>query len=108
MCRYYLDWLLFETSENSDEPIWRKVEKTSFLAFLRGLRGIRGINIFPNNVKITRKSNERFSSNSVTDGRTDARTDERESLGLQRLRRETKNQTILMNQSEEKLRKHRF
>ena len=33
------------------------------------------------------KSNERFSSNRVTYGRTDAR----ESLGLQRLRRETKN-----------------
>ena len=30
------------------------------------------------------------------------RTDGRDSLGLQRLRRETKNQTLSMNQSEEK------
>ena len=37
------------------------------------------------------KSNERFSSNSVTYVRTDVRADGRESLGLQRLRRETKN-----------------
>ena len=38
------------------------------------------------NCKVSEKSNERFSSNSVTDVRTDGR----ESLGLQRLRRETK------------------
>ena len=43
------------------------------------------------NCKVSEKSNERFSSNSVTDGRTYVRTDARgrESLGLQRLRRET-------------------
>ena len=40
------------------------------------------------NCKVSEKSNERFSSNSVTDGRTDGRTYGRESLGLQRLRRE--------------------
>ena len=43
------------------------------------------------NCKVSEKSNERFSSNSVTDARTHGRTDARESLGLQRLRRETKN-----------------
>ena len=43
------------------------------------------------NCKVSEKSNERFSSNSVTYGRTHARTHGRESLGLQRLRRETKN-----------------
>ena len=43
------------------------------------------------NCKVSEKSNERFSSNSVTDGRTYGRTHGRESLGLQRLRRETKN-----------------
>ena len=43
------------------------------------------------NFKVSEKSNERFSSNRVTDGRTDACTNGRESLGLQRLRRETKN-----------------
>ena len=46
------------------------------------------------NCKVSEKSNERFSSNSVTyvrtDVRTDVRTHGRESLGLQRLRRETK------------------
>ena len=42
------------------------------------------------NCKVSEKSNERFSSNRVTDGQTDGRTDRRESLGLQRLRRETK------------------
>ena len=47
------------------------------------------------NCKVSGKSNERFSSNSVTHVRTDARTDGRESLGLQRLRRETKNFTFL-------------
>ena len=45
--------------------------------------------------KVSEKSNERFSSNSVTYVRTyvrtHGRTDGRESLGLQRLRRETKN-----------------
>ena len=45
--------------------------------------------------KVSEKSNERFSRNRVTHERTDARTDGRtngrESLGLQRLRRETKN-----------------
>ena len=53
------------------------------------------------NCKVSEKSNERFSSNSVTDVRTDARTNERESLGLQRLRRETKNgkNTDLNNQN---------
>ena len=43
------------------------------------------------NCKVSEKSNERFLSNRVTYGRTYGRTDERESLGLQRLRRETKN-----------------
>ena len=43
------------------------------------------------NCKVSEKSNERFSSNSVTYVRTDGRTYGRESLGLQRLRRETKN-----------------
>ena len=38
------------------------------------------------NCKVSEKSNERFSSNCVTDGRTNGR----ESLGLQRLHRETK------------------
>ena len=64
------------------------------------------------NCKVSEKSNERFSSNSVTyvrtRVRTHGRTHGRESLGLQRLRRETKNQTIPMNQSEEKLRKPHF
>ena len=35
-----------------------------------------------------------------TDERTNGRTNARDSLGLQRLRRETKNQTIPVNQSE--------
>ena len=39
------------------------------------------------NCKVSEKSNEQFSSNPVTD----ARTNGRESLALQRLRRETKN-----------------
>ena len=43
------------------------------------------------NSKVSEKSNERFSSNRVTDVRTYAHTDGRESLGLQWLRRETKN-----------------
>ena len=47
------------------------------------------------NCKVSEKSNERFSSNSVTDGRMDARTNERESLGLQRLHRETKKTQII-------------
>ena len=61
------------------------------------------------NYKVSEKINEWFSSNSVTDvrtyvrtdGRTDARTDGRESLGFQRLRRETKNgqHTDLKNQN---------
>ena len=42
------------------------------------------------NCKVSEKSNERFSSNRVTDARTHVQTDGRESLGLQRLRRETK------------------
>ena len=46
------------------------------------------------NCKVSEKSNERFSSNSVTYihtyARTHGRTDGRESLGLQRLRREIK------------------
>ena len=29
MYRYYLDWLKFQKSENSDEPIWRKVMNES-------------------------------------------------------------------------------
>ena len=41
------------------------------------------------NCKVSEKSNERFSRNRVTYGRTHGR----ESLGLQRLRRETKNST---------------
>ena len=41
------------------------------------------------NCKVSKKSNERFSSNSVTDGRTDGH----KSLGLQRLHRETKKST---------------
>ena len=47
------------------------------------------------NCNVSEKSNERFSSNRMTyglrDARTHGRTDARESLGLQRLRRETKN-----------------
>ena len=43
------------------------------------------------NCKVSEKSNELFSSNSVTYLHTHARTHGRESLGLQRLRRETKN-----------------
>ena len=43
------------------------------------------------NCKVSEKSNERFSSNSVTHVHTHVRTYARESLGLQRLRRETKN-----------------
>ena len=46
------------------------------------------------NCKVSEKSNERFSSNRVTYGRTDVHTDGRESLGLQRLRRETKNDVL--------------
>ena len=42
------------------------------------------------NCKVSEKSNERFSSNSVTYVSTDVRTHGRESLGLQQLRRETK------------------
>ena len=48
------------------------------------------------NCKVSERSNERFSSNSMTDVRTDGR----ESLGLQRLRRETKK--CHQNQSAEK------
>ena len=48
------------------------------------------------NCKVSEKSNEPFSSNSVTDARTHARTDGRESLGLQRLRRETKKRESLI------------
>ena len=46
------------------------------------------------NCKVSEKSNERFSSNRVTDVRTEARTNERESLGLQRLRQETKKSVL--------------
>ena len=64
------------------------------------------------NCKVSEKSNERFSRNCVTDertnGRMDGRTDRRDSLGLQRLRRETKNQTIPMKKSEEKWEKPHF
>ena len=42
------------------------------------------------NCNVSEKSNERFSSNRVTDVRTHGGTNERESLGLQQLRRETK------------------
>ena len=41
------------------------------------------------NCNVSERSNEWFSSNRVTYGRTDRRTYGRESLGLQRLRRET-------------------
>ena len=53
------------------------------------------------NCKVSEKSNERFSSNSATDVRTDGHTNGRESLGLQRLRRETKKgqNTDLNNQN---------
>ena len=43
------------------------------------------------NCKVSEKSNERFSSTRMMHGRTYGRTNGRESLGLQRLRRETKN-----------------
>ena len=42
------------------------------------------------NCKVSEKSNERFSRNCVTNGRTNERTNGRDSLGFQRLRRETK------------------
>ena len=42
------------------------------------------------NSKVSEKSNERFSSNRVTDVQMYGQTNERESLGLQRLRLETK------------------
>ena len=73
-------------------PKWAKWDffKKALGTFLSRLQAL-------NNCKVSEKSNERFSSNRVTDGRTNGR----ESLGLQRLRRETKNQTIPMNQSEE-------
>ena len=53
------------------------------------------------NCKVSEKSNERFSSNHVTGGRTDGRTHGREFLGLQRLRQENKNgqNTDLNNQN---------
>ena len=41
MCRDYLARLYFQKSDNSDEPIWRKVGKPNFLAFLRGLKTIQ-------------------------------------------------------------------
>ena len=40
MCRYYLDWLKLQQSDNSDEPIWTQFEKPHFWAFLRGLMGL--------------------------------------------------------------------
>ena len=42
------------------------------------------------NCKVSEKSNEQFLSNRVTNARTNGLTNGRESLGLQRLRRETK------------------
>ena len=71
------------------------------------------------NCKVSEKSNERFSTNSVTDYvhtrmyrrtyglrmdvRTDGRTDGRESLGVLQLRRETKKSVNLMRGSRKKL-----
>ena len=64
-------------------PKWAKrvfFPKKTFGTFLSHLQALT-------NCTVSEKSNERFSSNSVTYGRTDVR----EPLGLQRLRRETKN-----------------
>ena len=63
-------------------PKWakRKFFKESAWNFFLRLQALT-------NCEVSEKSNERFSSNRVTD----VRTNERESLGLQRLRRETKN-----------------
>ena len=38
-CRYYLDWLFFQKSDNSYEVIWRKVGKTSFLSLSKRIKG---------------------------------------------------------------------
>ena len=90
--------------------LWKKCEKPQFLGILGqngqfwpvfGQNG-QNRNFFQKcawnifylqaltNCKVSEKSNERFSSNRVTDGRTDAQTNGCESLGLQRLRQETK------------------
>ena len=36
-------WASDQKSDNSDEPILRKVDKSNFLTFLRRLRGLEGI-----------------------------------------------------------------
>ena len=50
----------------------------------------------PNKLQSFRKSIERFLRNCVTNGRKNERVDEHDSLGLQRLRRETKNQATAL------------
>ena len=65
------------------------------------------------NCKVSEKSNEQFSSNSVTYVRTHRRTHGRESLGLQRLRRKTKIDSNLAKKgpflnSSKKMHKHNF
>ena len=67
-----------------------KMGETGIL-FKKALRTFFSLLQALNNCKVSEKSNERFSSNRVTYVRTDGRTHGRESLGPQRLRRETKN-----------------
>ena len=71
-------WTVFgQTGQNGN---FFKKARGRFLSRLQALT----------NCKVSEKSNERFPSNRVTYGRTHGRTHGRESLGLQRLRRETK------------------
>ena len=94
---YKSERLYYKKLDNSDVPIWRKVEKAHSFVILRRLKGMRGdskirlehfccLSMFYLTAKFQKKSNEQFSRNCVTY----ERTNERDSLGLQQLRRETK------------------
>ena len=71
-------------------PFWAKMANFWKILAKMGAWNIQALT----NCKVSEKSNERFSSNRVTYGRMHVRTDGCESLGLQRLRRETKKLTF--------------
>ena len=64
-------------------PKWQILDSFWLKCAKRELLQKSAWNIFLTNCKVSEKSNERFSSNRVTDGRTHAQTNGRESLGLQ-------------------------
>ena len=76
-------WTVFR--QNGQNGIFFKKVLGTFLSRLQALT----------NCKVSEKINELFSSNRVTHACTHARTDDRESLGLHRLRRETKKPPLL-------------